>query len=102
MGKMKMQFGKEPFDVGDVVCFGAQQGIVVDGERSDEYSTYTICERPERWGPLMFWSTKSGRYAFFVSIRKASRCLYSRRVGKSGKRILGYSICLRLFNKDIL
>ena len=57
----------------------------------------------ERGGrPLMFWPLKSGRYAFYVSIRKASKCVFSRREGISGKIVLGYSFRLRLFNKEIL
>jgi len=38
----------------------------------------------------------------WLSIRKASDCLFSRRNGIKGKIIFGYSVCLRLFNKDII
>lgn len=34
---------------------------------------------------------------FWISIRRASDCLFSRRTGKVGWRIFGYSICIRLF-----
>ena len=39
---------------------------------------------------------------FWLSIKKAKDCLFSRRNGYSGKIIFGYSIRLRLFNKNII
>lgn len=42
------------------------------------------------------------RRRFFFSVKPISKCLFSRRYGYKGKRILGYSVCLRLFGKDIL
>ncbi len=39
---------------------------------------------------------------FWLSIRRANRCLYSRRTGSFGKRIFGFSVCLRLFGIDII
>lgn len=39
---------------------------------------------------------------FWLSIRKAKNCLFSRRLGIRGKVIFGYSICLRLFDKEII
>lgn len=39
---------------------------------------------------------------FWLSIKPISKCLFSRRNGYTGKHILKYSICLRLFGKDIL
>lgn len=43
-----------------------------------------------------------GRGPFWFSVRKASDCLYSRRKGKFGTRVFGWSICLRLFGRSIL
>lgn len=40
--------------------------------------------------------------SFWISIQKAESSLFSRRNAYKGKVILGYSICLRLFGKDIL
>ena len=42
-----------------------------------------------------------GRY-FFLSIKKKGNCLFSRRNGRIGKLIFGYSILLRLFGIVIL
>jgi len=42
-----------------------------------------------------------GKQSFWLSIKKAEKCLFSRRNGFVGKIILGYSICLRLFNYNI-
>lgn len=39
---------------------------------------------------------------FWLSIKKAEDCLFSRRNGYVGKIIFGYSIRLRLFGKDII
>lgn len=39
---------------------------------------------------------------FWLSIKKASDCLFSMRNGIVGKIILGYSIRLRLFNIDVI
>ena len=39
---------------------------------------------------------------FWISIKKGNHCLFSRRNGYKGKIIYGYSICLRLFNIDII
>jgi hypothetical protein len=39
---------------------------------------------------------------FWFSIAKASKCLFSRRLGYSGKRIFGYSIRLRILSKEII
>lgn len=39
---------------------------------------------------------------FWLSIKQAKKCLFSRRHGRIGKIIWGYSICLRLFGKTIL
>lgn len=38
---------------------------------------------------------------FWLSIKRAEDCLFSRRLGYEGKIIKGYSVCLRLFGKDI-
>lgn len=38
----------------------------------------------------------------WLSIKKAKNCLFSRRNGYIGKIIFGYSVCFRIFNKDIL
>lgn len=38
----------------------------------------------------------------WLSIKLAKKCAFSRRNGIRGKIILGYSIRLRLFNKDII
>lgn len=45
---------------------------------------------------------KMKRKKFWLSIRKANDCLFARRNGHLGKIFLGYSICLRLFGKDII
>lgn len=39
---------------------------------------------------------------FWISIRIAKQSVYSRRNGIHGKIIMGLSVCLRLFNIDIL
>ena len=39
---------------------------------------------------------------FCFPVKKAKDCLFSRRLGIRGKIIFGYSVCLRLFNKNIL
>jgi hypothetical protein len=41
-----------------------------------------------------------GRFA--LSIQPASRCLFSRRLGVQGWRVGRWSVCLRLFNRDII
>jgi hypothetical protein len=40
--------------------------------------------------------------SFWLSIKKASECLFSRRNGYEGKIVFGYSIRLRLFGKNII
>jgi len=42
------------------------------------------------------------RKPFWFSVRRASTCLFSRRNGYVGKKFWGFSVCLRLFNKDLL
>jgi len=39
---------------------------------------------------------------FWLSIKPIGDCLYSRRQGHMGKRVFGYSVCLRLFGYDII
>lgn len=39
---------------------------------------------------------------FWLSIKHKNKCLFSRRNGYVGKIILGYSIRLRLFGRDII
>jgi len=39
---------------------------------------------------------------FWVSMRRKDDCLFSRRNGYTGKLFLGYSVCVRLFGKNIL
>jgi hypothetical protein len=39
---------------------------------------------------------------FWISIRKAKNCLYSRRNGYIGSIICGYSVVIRLFGHDLL
>ena len=39
---------------------------------------------------------------FWISVKKAKDCLFSRRLGYQGKIIFGYSIRLRLFGADII
>lgn len=38
----------------------------------------------------------------WFSIKPLRKCLYTRRNGFYGTRVFGFSICLRLFGKDIL
>lgn len=38
---------------------------------------------------------------FFISIRKANKCLFSRRNGILGNIVFGYSIVIRLFGWEI-
>ena len=45
---------------------------------------------------------KKVKKPFWLSVRRADRCLFSRRTGSFGKRIFGFSVCLRLFGIDIL
>ena len=42
------------------------------------------------------------RKPFWVSVKRKEKCLYSRRNGYLGTLIFGYSVMVRLFNKDIL
>ena len=39
---------------------------------------------------------------YWVSIKRAKNCLFSRRYGHKGKLFFGWSICVRLFGYDIL
>lgn len=39
---------------------------------------------------------------FWLSIRLAKKCLFSRRLGFQGKIILGYSVRLRFFGIEII
>jgi hypothetical protein len=39
---------------------------------------------------------------FWLSVLKKEKCLFSRRNGKVGKIIKGYSIRLRIFRKDLI
>ncbi len=45
---------------------------------------------------------KKVKKPFWLSIRRADSCLFSRRTGVVGKRIFGFSVCLRLFGIDII
>jgi hypothetical protein len=47
------------------------------------------------------WIKSVDRKNWF-SIKKAKNCIFSRRLGYSGKIIFGYSIRFRLFGKDII
>jgi len=38
---------------------------------------------------------------FSISIRRVSKCLFSRRLGFQGNRIFGLSVCIRLFGFNI-
>jgi len=42
------------------------------------------------------------RPRFWVSIRRADKCLFCRRHGYYGKVVFGWSICVRLFGFDLL
>lgn len=48
------------------------------------------------------WLKHHSRKPFWLSVKPAKDCLFSRRNGYRGRIIAGYSICLRLFNKDII
>jgi hypothetical protein len=37
---------------------------------------------------------------FWISIRRAKNCLFSRRNGYKGKLIFGWSVCIRLFGRN--
>ena len=43
-----------------------------------------------------------GRYGFWLSVVRCNRCSYSRRNGMYGSMLFGYSVCVRLFNVDVL
>lgn len=42
------------------------------------------------------------RRKFWISIRRAQDCLFSRRNGYTGKIIFGWSVCIRLFSRNLL
>jgi len=48
----------------------------------------------------MDWLSNNGK--FWISIRPASECLFSRRLGYNGWIVFGYSIKLRLFGRKII
>jgi len=55
----------------------------------------------------MDWHSESSnketrKFTHWFSIRRASGCLFFRRLGYDGLKILGLSIKLRLFGRDIL
>lgn len=56
-----------------------------DGRFNVQFSQLSLCN-------LL---SKNGR--FWLSIKKAKDCLFSRRNGYRGKIIFGYSICIRIF-----
>jgi len=39
---------------------------------------------------------------FWALIKKADKCLFSRRNGYEGKILFGYSVMIRLFNYDLI
>ncbi len=39
---------------------------------------------------------------FWLSIKRLDKCLFSRRNGYQGLRVMDWSVCLRLFGKDML
>ena len=45
---------------------------------------------------------ESNQKKFWLSVKKAKNCLFSRRNGLRGKIIFGYSIRLRMFNFDLI
>ncbi len=47
-------------------------------------------------------NTYNNKKSFWVSIRKVEKCLFSRRNGYVGKIIFGYSICIRIFGKNLI
>ena len=71
--------------------------LITNGEITPYNSSLTQ-KRIDEWIVTISDSNKH----FWLSIRKAKNCLFGRRYGHSGKRIFGYSIRLRLFNKEIL
>jgi hypothetical protein len=40
--------------------------------------------------------------SLWFSVVKIEDCLFSRRNGYTGKHILGYSVCLRIFKKTLI
>jgi len=48
------------------------------------------------------WTNLMKEKPFWLSIRRAKNCPFGRRLGFSGKIVLGYSIRLRLFGKNII
>ena len=58
--------------------------------------------KKDRGYEIKYKYNETTNYHFWLSIKKAKDCLFSRRNGYQGKIIFGYSIRLRLFNKDII
>lgn len=56
------------------------------------------------WNPLprAGFNLMSKSRKFYLSIQKLNDCIFSRRYGYRGKIVLGYSIYLRLWGKEIL
>jgi hypothetical protein len=95
--KMDAFFLTEVFSEGDVVSFGAaDKAVVLDGKKRGDGVAYTL----KAMGPTSGNAPRSKGFHF--NIRRVEECLFSRRVGKRGIRILGWSIVLRLFWIDIL
>lgn len=53
----------------------------------------------DNYSSLIEWHSEY--YNFWLSIKNVKYCLFSRRNGYSGIRIMRYSIVLRLFGKEI-
>jgi len=82
-----------------------EYGYVCGGDPYVQYNDeFVVTKVDENTMPLSPPTTVSDfdYRPFWLSIRKAKKCLFSRRLGYRGKLILGYSVCLRLFGKTII
>jgi hypothetical protein len=57
---------------------------------------------PVDWDHFFEHSGLTKRKRFWISVRRAKDCIFSRRNGYYGVRLFGWSICVRLFGVDIL
>ena len=81
---------------------GTEVIIPLNRDFKKELSAISDKDFIEIMNPYADYYEKHLRRKNWLSIIKASKCVYSRRTGKIGVIIFGYSVCLRLFNKDVL
>lgn len=95
---LKIMFLKNRNKLKGQIIFTASKPKCFDGSKKGRY----VLDEHGQWEEPKGFFRISKNYKHLISIQKVKDSIFSRRIGKNGWRLFGYSIKLRLFGRELI